>query len=163
MWVPRSHQHPPPTLPCVLFELAAETQKRKNKKPIYAETCAIFRYTVVRTQLIIGEDVTKMSDEYIATVGNEELIAVNQDAPLIGSAKRIIGGDLVFPCYGGLPAAINWTKTRAPVTIPSSTAWLLSGGAASTGSKLPGQTDIRSGEPGQISLAVVEQPLASLG
>ena len=30
------------------------------------------------TQLILGEDVTNMSDEYIETVGNEELIAVNQ-------------------------------------------------------------------------------------
>ena len=119
-------------------------------------------WSIMPTQLIIGEDVTKMSDEFIATVGNEELIAVNQDTPLVGSAKRIVGGDLKFPCYGEEPAAINWTKTQSPVTIPS-TLWRLDDGAASTGSKLPGQTDIRSGGPGQTSMAVVEQPLASLG
>jgi len=35
-------------------------------------------WSLMPTQLILGEDVTKMSDEYIETVGNEELIAVNQ-------------------------------------------------------------------------------------
>ena len=55
-------------------------------------------WSIMPTQLILGEDVTQMSDEYIETVGNEELIAVNQDTPLVGSAKRIVGGDLKFPC-----------------------------------------------------------------
>jgi len=55
-------------------------------------------WSIMPTQLIIGEDVTQMSDEYIETVGNEELIAVNQDAPLVGVGKRIVGGDLSFPC-----------------------------------------------------------------
>jgi alpha-galactosidase len=120
-------------------------------------------WSLMPTQLILGEDITKMSDEYIATVGNEELIAVNQDAPLAGSATRIVGGDLKFPCIGNsVPAAINWTNTSASVPIPS-LLWELEGGAASTGSKLAGQTDIRSGGPGQTTMAVVEQPLASLG
>ena len=35
-------------------------------------------WSIMPTQLILGEDVTQMSDEYIETVGNEELIAVNQ-------------------------------------------------------------------------------------
>lgn len=119
-------------------------------------------WSIMPTQLIIGEDVTQMSDEYIETVGNEELIAVNQDTPLVGSATRIVGGDLKFPCLGELPATINWTKTHAPITIPS-LLWAFDGGAASTRSKLPGQTDIRSGYPGTTSVAVVEQPLAGLG
>lgn len=120
-------------------------------------------WSIMPTQLILGEDVTKMSDEYIATVGNEELIAVNQDAPLAGSATRIVGGDLKFPCIGNsLPAAINWTNTHSSVPIPS-LLWELEGGAASTSSKLAGKTDIRSGYPGTTTMAVVEQPLASLG
>ena len=97
------------------------------------------------TQLILGEDVTKMSDEYIATVGNEELIAINQDVPLVRSARRIVGGDLKFPC--GEPKAIDWSRTTAPVEIPS-LQWAFDGDAGTTGSKLPGQTDIRSGGPG---------------
>lgn len=58
-------------------------------------------WAIFPTQLIIGEDVTKMSDEYIETVGNEELIAVNQDAPFVSAASRIVGGDLSYPCNSG--------------------------------------------------------------
>ena len=61
-------------------------------------------WSMAPTQLILGEDVTKMSAEFIETVGNEELIAVNQDFPLVAAAKRIVGGDLHFPC--GVPAPI---------------------------------------------------------
>ena len=118
-------------------------------------------WSLMPTQLILGEDVTQMSDEYVATVGNEELIAVNQDAPFAGAARRIVGGDLAFPC-GNAAADINWTKTSAPVDVPTDQ-WLFAGGAAGTASKLPGQTDIRSGGPGQTSMALAAPPLASLG
>jgi hypothetical protein len=120
-------------------------------------------WSIMPTQLILGEDVTQMSDEYIETVGNEELIAVNQDTPFVGSAKRIVGGDLKFPCGQGEDAPeLNWTHTSAPLDVPS-TLWDFADGAASIGSKLPGQTDIRSGGPGQTSMALVATPLASLG
>ena len=88
---------------------------------------------------------------YIETVGNDELIAVNQDAPLVGSAKRIVGSDLTFPRgQGANTPVINWTKTSAPVDVPSATTtegWEFKDGAAGIGSKLAGQTDIRSGGP----------------
>ena len=120
-------------------------------------------WSIMPTQLILGEDVTQMSDEYIETVGNEELIAVNQDQPFVAPAKRIVGGDLTFPCGQGINAPdINWTHTGAPVDIPTAL-WDFDGGAAGTTSKLPGQTDIRSGSPGQTSLALVAAPLVSLG
>lgn len=45
-------------------------------------------WSIMPTQLILGEDVTKMSDEFVETVGNEELIAVNQDAPMVAPARR---------------------------------------------------------------------------
>jgi len=119
-------------------------------------------WSIMPTQLIIGEDVTKMSAEYIETVGNEELIAVNQDTPLVGSAKRIVGGDLSFPCNQAANAPdINWTKSSAPADIPSS--FVFANGAAATGSRLAGQTDIRSGGPGQTTLALLDHELASLG
>ena len=77
-----------------------------------------------------------------------------------------MGGDLKFPCGQGVDTPdINWTKTSAPVDIPSAittVGWELDG-AAGTGSKLAGQTDIRSGGPGQTTMAVLAQPLASLG
>ena len=60
-------------------------------------------WSMMPTQLILGEDVTKMSDEYIATVGNEELIRINQDSPFVSGAKRIVGGDLTFPCGSASP------------------------------------------------------------
>lgn len=55
--------------------------------------------------LILGEDLTRMSPEYVATVGNEELLSINQDAPFAGPARRIVGGDLTYPC-GGTPGAL---------------------------------------------------------
>ena len=57
---------------------------------------------------------------------------------------------------------VNWTKTSAPVDVPS-LSWQYAGGAAGIGSKLPGQFDIRSGGPGQTSMALAARPLASLG
>jgi hypothetical protein len=55
-------------------------------------------WSLAPTQLILGEDVTRMSAEYVATVGNPELIAINQDAPLVAPMRRIVGGDLSYPC-----------------------------------------------------------------
>ena len=119
-------------------------------------------WSIMPTQLILGEDVTKMSAEYVETVGNEELIAVNQDTPLVGAAKRIVGGDLKFPCGDVGGPDINWTKTSAPIVVPS-LSWQYAGGASPIESKLKGSIDIRSGGPGQTSMALAARPLASLG
>ena len=56
------------------------------------------------------------------------------------------------PRYKTTSAAqdINWTKTTAPVELPS--LFEYANGASDTPSKLPGQTDIRSGGPGSTSL-----------
>ena len=55
-------------------------------------------WSMAPTQLILGEDVTQMSQEFIETVGNDELLAINEDTPFIGAARRIVGGDLSWPC-----------------------------------------------------------------
>ena len=72
-------------------------------------------WSMFPTQLILGEDVTKMSDEYVATVGNEELIAINQDAPWVSGARRIVGDDLSYPCKQGSGAACTnvWARSLA--------------------------------------------------
>lgn len=56
--------------------------------------------------IILGEDMTRASAEYIATVGNDELLAVNQDAPFAGPARRVAGGDLQFPCSSNASGAL---------------------------------------------------------
>ena len=55
-------------------------------------------WSLFPSQLILGEDLTRASAEYLATVGNEELLAVNADAPYAGGAVRVAGGDLAWPC-----------------------------------------------------------------
>eukprot|EP01046_Picozoa_sp_COSAG06_P070957 COSAG06_NODE_20079_length_809_cov_2.681690_1_plen_151_part_00 len=62
---------------------------------------------------------------------------------------------------------INYTASTAPQIVPThatdATDFEFADGAASTVSKLPGMTDIRSGGPGQTTLALVAHPLFSEG
>ena len=51
--------------------------------------------------------------------------------------------------------------SSTPLAVP--TDWDLENGAASGASKLPGESDIRSGGPGQTALALVAHPLFSEG
>jgi hypothetical protein len=69
---------------------------------------------------------------------------------------------LYRPWPGEDAPGISWTRAGAPVDVPTAL-WDFARGAAGTGSKLPGQTDIRSGGPGQTTLALAAAPLASLG
>jgi alpha-galactosidase len=62
------------------------------------------------TQLILGEDLTQASAEYLQTVGNEELIAVNQDWPFAGPARRVAGAS---PCACSVP---GFSARRAACT-----------------------------------------------
>ena len=73
-------------------------------------------WSLAPTQLILGEDMTLASAQYIATVGNEELIAVNQDLPFVGPATRIVGGDLSYPCTPPPPpsAGLNYAVLAQP-------------------------------------------------
>ena len=72
-------------------------------------------WSLAPTQLIIGEDVTQMSAEYIETVGNEELLAINADQPFAGPARRIVGADLTWPCNGAGPGELLEAHTLACV------------------------------------------------
>jgi hypothetical protein len=56
---------------------------------------------------------------------------------------------------------INWTASPTPVPVPP--VFEYANGAAATPSKLPGAEDIRSGGPGQTTLALAAHPLASMG
>jgi alpha-galactosidase len=60
-------------------------------------------WSLAPTQLIIGEDVTQMSAEFVETLSNDELLAVNADAPFVGASRRIVGGDLTWPCSSAAP------------------------------------------------------------
>ena len=63
----------------------------------------------------------------------------------------------------------NWTAKAGtmPQIVPTHASdaadWTYSGGAANTASRLPGKTDIRSGGPGETSLALVDHMLWSEG
>jgi alpha-galactosidase len=63
-------------------------------------------WSLAPTQLIIGEDVTQMSAEFVETLSNEELLAINADEPFVGAARRIVGGDLSWPCSGAAPGEL---------------------------------------------------------
>jgi hypothetical protein len=71
-------------------------------------------WSVFPTQLILGEDLTKADPEYFETVGNEELLAINQDFPFAGAGQRVFGDDLTWPCSGSLPpGAVNRVEAVA--------------------------------------------------
>jgi alpha-galactosidase len=54
-------------------------------------------WSLFPTNLLISQNVLEWSSYALETYSNAELIAINQD-PLGSAAKRIVGGDLVFPC-----------------------------------------------------------------
>jgi hypothetical protein len=57
-------------------------------------------WSLFPTNLLISQNVLAWSDYALETYSNAELVAINQDA--LGSpARRIVGGDLPFPCHGG--------------------------------------------------------------
>ena len=59
---------------------------------------------------------------------------------------------------------INWTDSTAPQPLPTSLFdWTFANGAGSVGSRRPNDTDIRSGGPGQTSLALIDHSLYSEG
>ena len=57
-------------------------------------------WSIFPTNLLISQNVLQWSDYALETYSNAELIAINQD-PLGRAARRIVGGDLPFPCHGG--------------------------------------------------------------
>ena len=63
-------------------------------------------WALAPSQLVLGEDLTRASAEYIETVGNEEMLAINWDAPFMGPARRVSGGDLAFPCSAAATQAV---------------------------------------------------------
>ena len=71
-------------------------------------------WSVFPTQIILGEDVTRMSDEFLNIVNNTELIAINQDSPFVGSGQRISGNDLTWPCSSSLPTNALYNVQTLP-------------------------------------------------
>ena len=57
-------------------------------------------WSVFPANLLISQNVLAWSDYALETYSNAELISINQDA-LASPARRIVGGDLPFPCHGG--------------------------------------------------------------
>ena len=79
----------------------------------YQARTQMVMWSLAPTQLILGEDMTQASAEYVETVGNEELIAINQDEPFAGAAHRVLGGDLTYPCAAPAPDALLSVHTVA--------------------------------------------------
>lgn len=62
-------------------------------------------WSLAPTNLLISQNVLAWSDYAMETYSNSELVGINQD-PLGSAARRIVGGDLSFPCGGGAPGAL---------------------------------------------------------
>ena len=54
-------------------------------------------WSLFPANLLISQNVLAWTPYALETYSNEELVAINQD-PLGSPAKRIVGGDLTFPC-----------------------------------------------------------------
>jgi hypothetical protein len=83
-------------------------------------------WSLLPTQIILGEDVTATPDAYIAAVTNPELLAINQDDPFVGPAQRIVGGDLTYPC-AGLPPGASYGVQALACTGDAAQQWVVSG------------------------------------
>ena len=55
-------------------------------------------WSLFPANLLISQNVLAWTPYALETYSNEELVAINQD-PLGSPAKRIVGGDLTFPCH----------------------------------------------------------------
>lgn len=65
-------------------------------------------WSIFPTNLLISQNMLQWSDYALETYSNAELIAINQD-PLGSPARRLVGGDLKFPCHS------SGSKTLAEV------------------------------------------------
>ena len=86
-------------LPC----LSADTVIGPNTFPYSGITDAQARaqftlWALLPAPLIIGNNLLAASPYYFETVLNTELIAINQDLPFISAARRVVGGDIDYPC-----------------------------------------------------------------
>ncbi len=88
-------------------------------------------WALAPSQLILGEDMTKASAEYIETVGNEEMLAINWDKPFIGPARRVAGGDITFPCSVATQAVAGVAAVTCDASDPAQTWQLTADGALS--------------------------------
>jgi hypothetical protein len=65
------------------------------------------------SQMVLGEDLTQATPEYIANALNSEIIAINQDQPFVGPGRRIVGSDLTWPCNDLPPDAVFGVQALA--------------------------------------------------
>ena len=66
-------------------------------------------WSLFPANLLISQNVLAWTPYALETYSNEELVAINQD-PLGSPAKRIVGGDLTFPCHSTHAAPCNSTN-----------------------------------------------------
>lgn len=62
-------------------------------------------WSLFPTNLLISQNMLRWSAYALETYSNVEAIAINQD-PMGSPAQRIVGGDLSFPCRGGVKGAL---------------------------------------------------------
>jgi len=67
-------------------------------------------WSLFPANLLISQNVLAWTPYALETYSNKELIAINQDK-LASPAKRIVGGDLAFPCH---PTTTTTTTTHHP-------------------------------------------------
>eukprot|EP00750_Incisomonas_marina_P015620 INCI18401.3.p1 GENE.INCI18401.3~~INCI18401.3.p1 ORF type:complete len:524 (+),score=65.40 INCI18401.3:372-1943(+) len=80
-------------------------------------------WSIFPTNLLISQNVLNWSSYALETYSNTDLIAINQDK-LGLSAKRIVGGDLTFPCSPGDSGAKTIVAVPCNVDDPAH-AWIV--------------------------------------
>ncbi len=63
-------------------------------------------WSLFPTNLLISQNVLQWSPYALETYSNAEAIAINQD-PLGSPARRIVGGDLTFPCHSAASSSVQ--------------------------------------------------------
>jgi hypothetical protein len=89
------------------------------------------------TNLLISQNALAWSPYALETYSNAEAIAVNQDAAM-SPARRVVGGDLTFPCHGAAPGQLGAVVAAACDAADASQQWAFDAASGAIASRAPG-------------------------
>lgn len=75
-------------------------------------------WAITKATLILGSQVTRLSPEQLALVGNKDLIAINQDPLGVQASKVGVNGSMTPRFVGVAPCAVYEADARYPDGVP---------------------------------------------